>query len=99
MKLIENGKIVSSVIYGNDLDATDENAISEYCLFLRKCTNRDQPAYARINCLRLRERNADPVNAERTEWLHRSVRRIERGDIYHERNRSKKIAFSGKDAA
>ena len=52
MKLIENGKIVSSVIYGNDLDATDENAISEYCLFLRKCTNRDQPAYARINSIR-----------------------------------------------
>ena len=48
MKLLENGKFTSVVVYGNHTDATDETAISEYCLFARLCTNLDHNAYIGI---------------------------------------------------
>ena len=48
MKLIENGKIVSAVIYGDNLDSTDVTAVNEYSLFLRFCTDKDQYAFSGI---------------------------------------------------
>ena len=48
MKLIENGKIVSALVYGDKVDSVDINATKEYSLFLRLCTDKDQYAFPDI---------------------------------------------------
>ena len=46
MKLVENGKLASIVIYDKNRDATDCTAVAEYCLFTHYCTNLDTNAYS-----------------------------------------------------
>lgn len=48
VKLVENCKFTSAVIYGSKRDATDSTAISEYARFMRFCVNKeDQPFLAK----------------------------------------------------
>lgn len=39
--LIKNGKLSSAVVYSTNRDAVDNNAVAEYCLFVRFCTDKD----------------------------------------------------------
>ena len=48
VKLFENKKYLSAVVYGDNLDAIDVNAIYEYCRFIKSCTTVNQPAYSHV---------------------------------------------------
>lgn len=43
MELIKDGNLNFSLLVGEDMDGLTIKAINEFCLFMRKCTGKDQP--------------------------------------------------------
>ena len=47
VKLFENGRFCSALVYNKERDSADVIAINEYALFLHYCTEKDQPNFMR----------------------------------------------------
>lgn len=48
MKIFENKKYLATVVYDENADAIDRNAVYEFCRFIKSCTTVNQPAYSFI---------------------------------------------------